>query len=61
MSLNCCFTSFLYVLTVLFELFLSEVLETINFQKLNLDRIKYLDEKQVSRICVPLLLLFIII
>lgn len=37
------------LLTVFLQMiFFSEVLETINFQKLTLDAIQYLDRKQVS-------------
>lgn len=47
-------------LTILFCPFLSEALETINFQKLNSNDIKYLDKNQVSLICVPLPSWFVI-
>ena len=38
----------------LFLLFLSEVLETVNFQRLNQDDIKYLERVQVSCVSLPL-------
>lgn len=39
---------------IIFSSFCPKVLQTLNFQKLNMDGIKYLDEEQVSSICVQL-------